>query len=560
MKISNQDLKAILQKSKFIEEEALNKAEKTAQELGKPLADILIFQGLISEEALGQLVAEQFKVPFISLKKKVIPLEVLSLIPENLASNYHLVPFEKKKNTLLVAMENPHDFEALELARRQSGFKIKPYYIHPQDLVYGLSQYKKNIKVRFKAIIDKHLKEAGKVDGKDIAQIATELPVVKIFDTILDYAIAERASDVHLEILDDQVIIRFRIDGILRDITDLPKEIQPALVARVKILSKLKIDEHRIPQDGRFKFKIGEDFISLRVSIIPAFYGENIVMRLLFESARPLSLEELGLAANNLKIIQAGIRQPHGMILVTGPTGCGKTTTLYSILNILNTTEVKICTIEDPIEYGIRRVNQIQVNPKTGLTFATGLRSLVRHDPDIIMVGEIRDQETVEMAIHSALTGHLVLSTLHTNDAVGAIPRLLDMGAANFLVASTLNLVIAQRLVRRICPACLEESQPEESLLNFFQKKFGQKIQKTKFYQGKGCFECNNTGFKGRIGIFEILKITPEIRQLIMEKSAASEFQKVAQKQEMITMLEDGLAKATAGQTTLSEVLRAVRE
>lgn len=560
MKIKNQELEKILLQSKFIEEKELVKAVKTAAELGKSLADILVFQGLISEEALGQLLAEHFGVPYVALKRKVIPLEVLSLIAENLAYNYRLVPFEKKKDQLLVAMEDPENFEALELARRQSGLKIIPYYCHSADLIYGLSQYKKNIKVRFKEIIDKHLKEAGRVDSKDIAKIATELPVVKIFDTILDYAVAERASDIHLEILDDQVVTRFRIDGVLRDIASLPKEIHPALVARVKILSRLKIDEHRLPQDGRFKFKIGEDFISLRISIIPAFYGENIVMRLLFESARPLSLEELGLSGANLALIQEGIKQPHGMILVTGPTGCGKTTTLYSILNILNTTEVKICTIEDPIEYGIRRVNQIQVNPKTGLTFATGVRSLVRHDPDIIMVGEIRDQETAEMAIHSALTGHLVLSTLHTNDAVGAIPRLLDMGAANFLVASTVNLVIAQRLVRRVCPACLKEYQPEESLLNFFQKRFSQKMKKAKFFHGQGCFECNQLGYKGRVGIYEILKVTPQIRQLTMRKAPASELKKQAEAQGMISMLEDGLFKAMSGLSTLNEILRAVRE
>ncbi len=350
------------------------------------------------------------------------------------------------------------------------------------------------------------------------------------------------------------------MDGVLRDILELPKKIHPGIVARIKILAQLKIDEHRIPQDGRFKFKIKEEYIALRVSILPAFYGENIVMRILPESARPQALEELGITGHNLELIKSNIKKPHGMILVTGPTGSGKTTTLYSVLTILNTTEVNICTVEDPVEYGIPRVNQTQINPAAGLTFAAGLRSLLRHDPNIIMVGEIRDQETAEMAIQSALTGHLVLSTLHTNDAASTMPRFLDMGAEGFLVASTVNLVIAQRLVRKICTSCIETYTPSEELLTYLRKYVDEKELNQKYYRGKGCAECGNKGYKGRIGVYEVLEINEEIRQLIMRRSSADEISRAAVKNQMTPLLKDGINKASGGITTIEEVLRVVRE
>jgi type IV pilus assembly protein PilB len=560
MKILPEKLKEIVLKAGFISEEDFNKAAKAAEELGKPLEDLLVFRGLIKEESLGQLIAEHFKVPFALLRHKIIPLEVLELIPENSARSYRILPFEKTEKELHLAMEDPEDFEAIEFAKRQSGLKVKPFYATSEAIAKGLSQYKKNIRKDFEKIITENVQKTKAAKGKDLSKAAADIPVVRILDTILQYAIAERASDVHLELLEEELIVRYRIDGLLHDIISLPKEIHPAVVARVKVLTHLKIDEHRIPQDGRFKFQVDEDFISLRVSVIPSFYGENIVMRLLFESTRPLSLEELGLGGKNFEILSRNIKKPHGMILVTGPTGCGKTTTLYSILNILNTTEVKICTIEDPIEYGMKRITQIQVNPATGLTFASGLRSLVRHDPDIIMVGEIRDKETVEMAIHSALTGHLVLSTLHTNDAPGAIPRLLDMGAEDFLVASTVNIVIAQRLVRRICTACIERLKPDEKTLGLIEKHFGKKVKGQDFYRGKGCPECGNKGYKGRVGIFEILELDDQIRELILKKVASEEIRKAAIKAGMVSMLADGLDKISAGTTTIEEVLRVVQE
>lgn len=560
MSILPEKLKEIVVREGYVSEKEFDQAAKAAKDVGRPLEDILIFRGLVNEQSLGQLIAEYYKVPFVSLRHRIIPLETLGVIPEKLARSHRVLPFEKTEKELHLAMEDPEDFEAMEFVKRQTGLKIKPFLATPEAITKALSQYKKNILTEFKKIITENIKKTKILDSKDLSKVAIDLPVVKILDTLLQYAAAERASDLHIELLADGLVIRFRIDGILHDIITLPKEVHPALIARIKILANLKIDEHRIPQDGRFKFQIDEDYISLRVSILPAFYGENAALRLLFESARPLSLEELGLSGKNFNLLSENIKKPHGMILVTGPTGCGKTTTLYSILNILNTAEVKICTVEDPIEYGIKRITQIQVNPVTGLTFSVGLRSLVRHDPDIIMVGEIRDRETVEMAIHSALTGHLVLSTLHTNDAAGAIPRLLDMGAEGFLVASTLNAIVAQRLIRRICTACIQRFKPEKEALKIFTTRFGKQIEKQDFYRGKGCEECGKSGYKGRAGIFEVLEVNDKIRELIAKKVPVEEIHKAALKEGMVSMLADGLDKIAAGITTIEEVLRVVQE
>src|SRR3989338_1912795 len=426
-------------------------------------------------------------------------------------------------------MENPEDFEAMEFAKRHTGLEIESYYSTRDDIVKALGQYKKGIKEDFEKIIAENIKRvAPGSDEEDLAKAAEKVPIVKIFDTILGYAISERSSDIHIEVQEGEVVVRFRIDGVLRDIVKFPRGIETALTARIKILSNLKIDEHRIPQDGRYKFLLDDDVVSLRISIIPGFFGENVVMRLLQETNRPLALEELGLTGKNLEVIRENITRPHGMILVTGPTGSGKTTTLYSVLNILNTIEVKICTIEDPIEYGINRFTQIQVNPKTGVEFSAGLRALLRHDPDIIMVGEIRDQETAEIAIHSALTGHLVLSTLHTNTAAGAIPRFIDMGVEDFLLASTLNVVIAQRLVRKICNSCISKFTPDEVVRKKLSKNLGVDLKDQRFYKGKGCDECNQKGYTGRIGIFEILDVGEKIRTLVTQRATSDAIQNQA--------------------------------
>lgn len=559
MELTNEILKKIIVASGFVTEKDFESAVKTATELGKKVSDILIFRGLINEETVGKLIADYYKVPFANIAKTPITEEVLSLIPEKMARVYRIIPFEKKGKELKLAMENPEDFEALEFAKRHTSLTIIPYFVTKEDLIKALGQYKKGIKTDFEKIISENIKKANTNDD-DLAKAAEDVPIVKILDTIISYAIAERASDIHIETLADEVVVRFRIDGVLRDIVKLKRGVEAALVARIKILSSLKIDEHRIPQDGRHKFSLDDNIISLRISIIPGFYGENVVMRLLQETQRPLSLEELGLAGHNLELIRENITKPHGMILVTGPTGSGKTTTLYSVLNILNTIEVKICTIEDPIEYGINRVSQIQVNSKTGLDFASGLRALLRHDPDIIMIGEIRDQETAEIAIHSALTGHLVLSTLHTNTAAGAIPRFIDMGVQDFLLASTVNVIIAQRLVRKVCNSCIKKYKPDDIIIKKLSKDLNVDLSNQKFYKGQGCDKCNNKGYTGRIGIYEVMGITEKIRTMITGKATSEEIQKQAVSEGMITMLQDGLNKVSSGLTTIEEVIRVARE
>ncbi len=558
MELAAKTLKEILVGAGFVSDTDFDDAAKASTELGKDITDILIFRGFINEDALGKLISDHLHVSYANIRRLSIPKEVLALIPEKIARTYRIVPFGKEEGKLKLAMNNPEDFEALEFAKRQTGLKIIPYYASDEDLSRALGQYKKGIKEDFEAVIAENLKKAS--PEEDLARAAEKLPIIKISDTIMEYAVAERASDIHIETLAEEVIIRFRVDGVLRDIIKLPNGIQDALIARIKILSNLKIDEHRAPQDGRYKFTIGDDVIALRISIVPGFNGENVVMRVLHESNRPLSLEELGLKGRGLDIIRENMTKPHGMILVTGPTGSGKTTTLYSILNILNTIEVKICTIEDPIEYGINRVSQMQVNKKAGLEFATGLRALLRHDPDIIMVGEIRDEETADIAVHSALTGHLVLSTLHTNTAPGAIARFLDMGVEDFLLASTVNVILAQRLVRKICNTCIVKYTPDSTLKEKYEKSLGVKLTGQKYYKGKGCDECNGKGFIGRIGIYEVLAMTDKIRTLVTTKATTNEIQKAAVTEGMVTMLNDGLDKVSSGLTTIEEVLRVARE
>lgn len=559
MKFSSAQLKKILVASGFVTEQDFQLAAKSAEELNSDITDILIFRGIISEKALGQIIAEHLKVPFVTIGQQIIPLEVLELVPEKTARTHLVVPFALEKETLKLAMSDPSDFEALEFVRRHTGLTVEAYYATTADIRRALGQYKRNIREDFEKIISENVEKAGG-KSEDLLKIAEDIPIVKILNTILEYAIAESTSDIHLETLVNEVMVRFRVDGVLRDIVALPKKVEQALVARIKILANLKIDEHRVPQDGRYKYDMAGEVVAFRVSIIPGYYGENVVLRLLPETTRPHSLEELGFSGKNLKTIKDQIKRPHGMILVTGPTGSGKTTTLYSVLNMLNNVGVKICTIEDPIEYGLNRLTQIQVNTKSGLTFAAGLRSLLRHDPDIMMVGEIRDTETAEIAVHAALTGHLVLTTLHTNDAPGALPRMLDMGVEGYLLASTVNVVIAQRLVRKICQNCLVEKKPDKETLEYFQKMLGKDLSKQKFYKGEGCAECGGTGYKGRIGIYELFEVSEAIRKLIIKRGSGDELKDQAQKEGMVTMLEDGIDKVASGLTTLEEVLRAVRE
>src|SRR3989344_5172707 len=560
MKLTAEILKKIIVGSGFVQESDFDSAAKTASELNKDLLDILIFRGLINEDTVGKLVAEHYSVAYADIRRLNIDNAILALVPEKMARVYRIVPFAKEADKLKLAMENPDDFEALEFAKRHTGLTIEPFYATHPDIVKALGQYKKGIKEDFEKVISENIKKIETGDEEDLAKAAEKVPIIKTLETILGFAVSERASDVHIEVQEEEVVVRFRIDGVLRDIVKFPRGVDAALVARIKILSNLKIDEHRIPQDGRHKFLLDDEVVSLRISIIPGFYGETVVMRLLQESNRALSLEELGLIGHNLEIIRENITKPHAMILITGPTGSGNTTTLYSILSILNPIEVKICTIEDPIEYAISRVTQIQVNPKTGVEFSAGLRALMRHDPDIIMVGEIRDEETAEIAIHSALTGHLVLSTLHTNTAAGAIPRFIDMGVEDFLLASTLNVVIAQRLVRKICSNCITKYSPPEVVVKKLSKDLGINLEGQKFYKGQGCSECNRKGYRGRIGIYEVMEVNEKLRNLITQKATSDVLQKEGVAAGMITMLQDGLDKVSSGLTTIEEVIRTVRE
>lgn len=577
MFFKDEELIKILTENNLVTAEKIRAASLQAKQDKVSLAAELVKQGMISEEVLAEHYAEASKIPYINLEKKKIPKEILLLIPEPIARNYQVVAFEKDKEKLKLAMVDPTDLQTIEFMEKKTGMKIEVFLTTPTSISEVLKQYRKSLKTEFSEIIDKQgIREPE--DAEDLRKMAKELPVVKIVDTLLEYAIYENASDIHVEPLEGEIVVRYRVDGVLRDVMSLPKKILSGVVARIKVLSDLKIDEHRLPQDGRFKIENEEYKISFRVSVIPVFDGEKIVMRLLFESAKPLTMEELGLRRNALKIVKLNINRPHGMILSTGPTGSGKTTTLYSILNILNTPEVNICTIEDPIEYHMPRINQSQVAPKIGYTFANGLRSLLRQDPDIIMVGEIRDSETAEMAIHSSLTGHLVLSTLHTNNAAGAIPRLIDMKIEPFLLASTVNVIIAQRLVRKICSNCIESYHLDRAAWQNLESEVNLKkileimvregaIVSSRitpdsllFYRGRGCAQCNNTGYKGRLGIFEVLEVSEAIQGLTIKRAPTEEIEKQAVSEGMTRMIEDGFYKAKMGVTTVEEVLRVTKE
>lgn len=569
----------IIIKENLLDPEKLTNAKKQARAKKQKLLEYLIANKIIEDVLFYEKIAEELKIPFIDLKNLAIRKDILMSIPEAIAETHSLIAFEKTEDALKIATLNPDDLQTIEFLKKKFNTKIKIYLTNPSSLREILNQYHKSLQAEFKEITQTKKAEAetGKKKPEDLKKLAQNLPVIRIVDTLLDYAIFEKASDIHIESREKEVVIRYRIDGILRDVMILPKDIQKGIIARIKVLSDLKLDEHRLPQDGRFKLQDTDFKVSFRVSILPTFYGEKIVMRLLNESGQILTLEQLGFQPKILEVVRQNVTRPHGMILVTGPTGSGKTTTLYSVMNILNTPDVNISTVEDPIEYQMTRINQSQVSPKIGFTFAGGLRSLLRQDPDIIMVGEIRDLETAEMATHAALTGHLVLSTLHTNDAVSTLPRLLDMGIASFLIASTVNLIIAQRLVRKNCTECsekykltkanLEELGKDvnlESLLDFMKQekiiKDNESLEGLEFTRGAGCKKCNNSGYKGRMGIYEILEISDEMKNLILKKASDKEMKKVAKKENMITLLADGLIKAKQGLTTLEEILRVTRE
>jgi len=567
MHISNKELKKIILGSEIVSESDYKKAEEEMKRSGLTIENVLIGNNFITERYFVELISDYLKIPIANLSKEEIKHEIIELISEPAAKKKQIIIFGKESGFLKAAMADPLDLQTIEYIKTKTGSPVKIYITGLDSLKKAWKKYKRGIGKEFHGIIKKNIQKARDSYGKDSEKIAQDLPIISILNTILDYAVANNASDVHFEIFENKVIIRYRIDGILHDIIELPASIHTALITRVKILSNLQIDEHRTPQDGRFKFKTEDQDISIRVSIMPTFHGEKAALRILAGSARPISFSELGLSERNLNIVKSNAEKTQGLILVTGPTGSGKTTTLYSILHFLNKQEVNICTIEDPIEYDIPRINQTQINPKTGITFAEGLRSFLRQNPNIIMVGEIRDRETLEMAIHASLTGHLVLSTLHTNNAALAIPRLIDMGAEPFLLASTLNMIIAQRLARKNCAKCLSSQKIDKNTLEAIKKqlalnpnnKFDIDMLDTT-YISSGCKVCSGSGYRGQIGIFEILEVTPAIKDLILSKAEGDKIKLAATKENMAPMFEDGLEKVQTGLTTISEVLRVVKE
>ncbi|MCD6500861.1 type II/IV secretion system protein [bacterium] len=582
MRVEPQQLKAFLLDAGLVAEPEFDKALKFAKKKNQWVGDVLVSRGLISQEALIRLEAYILGVPFVNLEKEKVSPEVLRIIPEPIARSHNIVSFRKKGKNLEVAMLDPKDLKTIEFIKKKADLKILPRLTTPKSIKNVLGQYQESLQAEFSELIKKEAKgikeireEKAVSEGEELAKQAQELPIIRIVETLLKHAILQRASDIHIEPSEKEVLVRYRIDGILHDAMTLPAQTKSGIVARIKVLSNLKLDEHRLPQDGRFKIESEQYKYSVRVSILPVFNGEKVVMRLLPETAKGYTLEGLGLRDEALERVQQALRRPTGMILVTGPTGCGKTTTLYSMMEILNTPGVNISTVEDPIEYRMPRINQTQVNPKIGLTFASGLRALLRQDPDILMVGEIRDAETASLAINAALTGHLVLSTLHTNSAAGAIPRLIDLGVEPFLLSSTLNLVLAQRLVRRLCEEkekykltktelneiskyCelkkIEEILKEEKILK--KKK---SLRDIWFWRPKPSKECPE-GYKGRIGIYEVLAVTESQKELIVKGATSDEIEKRGREEGMRLMIEDGFLKAAQGITSIEEVLRVIIE
>ncbi len=582
MRVEDQQLKAFLADTDLVSLESLDKAEKKAKKSGKKIADILILDGLIKEEELLKLEAYILGIPFVNLENETIAAEILRIIPEPIARKNNIIAFKKTTQGLEVAMLDPEDLQTIEFMKKKANLRILPRLTTPDSIKNALKQYQKSLEAEFGEIIRKEaggikfMKEEGETEeGEDLKKIAEELPIIRIVDTLVKHAVIQNASDIHIEPLEKEVLVRYRIDGILHDAMVLPKNVDKGIVARIKVLANLKLDEHRLPQDGRFKVETEDWRVSFRVSIIPVYDGEKIVMRLLPESSKGHTLEGLGLRSEALEVLHKNLKKPLGMILVTGPTGSGKTTTLYTAIDILNQAGVNISTIEDPIEYRMPRVNQMQVLPQIGLTFATGLRSLVRQDPNIIMVGEIRDHETASLAVNAALTGHLVLSTLHTNSAAGALPRLLEMGVEGFLVASTVNIIISQRLVRRLCEDrekyMLDASARKnlEKLVNLeriLEVLIAEKIvpprtmwDTIQFYRPKETPDCPE-GYHGRVGIYEILEVSETIRSLILKNASPDAIEAEARRGGMLTMIEDGFIKAVQGVTTIEEVLRVTSE
>jgi len=583
MRIQDEQLKRFVVDAGLITKTAIADAEKVAAEENRTLADTLIAQGVMNEDDLRRVEAYVLGIPFVSLKDLKIDFETLSIIPEPVARTHNIIAYKKNEGTLEVAMLDTADLPAIDFIKKKVGMKIQPRLTDTESMRSALRLYQKTLKDEFGDLISQdaaELKILAEENGEslseeDLKKAAEDLPVVRIVDTLLRHAIMQGASDIHIEPMEEQVLVRYRTDGILHDAMKLPKIAAGSIVARLKVLSNLKLDQKRLPQDGRFKMEMDGQKVAFRVSMLPVFYGEKVVMRLLRENRNGYSLEGIGFHGSTLERVHRATRATTGIILVTGPTGSGKSTTLYTILDILNTPEVNISTIEDPIEYQMARVNQSQVKPEIGFTFAAGLRSLMRQDPDVIMVGEIRDEETASLAINASLTGHLVLATIHTNSASGTIARLVDMGAETFLLVSTLRVAVGQRLVRRLCddrvPGVLSKAALEELAtkvnLDFVLSQLKEEgIVDAKatwndipFFQPKENGQSED-GYHGRMGIHEVLQISPTLKEMVMAGKTGDEVEAQAKKEGMLTMLEDGIFKAAQGMTSIEEVLRVINE
>ncbi|OGI58228.1 hypothetical protein A3C60_00050 [Candidatus Nomurabacteria bacterium RIFCSPHIGHO2_02_FULL_37_45] len=582
MQINEEQLKKFILESGLVKRSDFESAVKIAETKKQKLGNVLLSEGKISEADLKRMEAFVLGIPFVSLANQKIDFSILSLIPEPIARNYNIIAYKKSEDALEVAMLDVDDLPVIDFIKKRSGLKILARLTDPASIKAMLVQYRKSLQVEFDNIIQKESKSVkvfSKEDGEksetELKEMAGDLPVVKIVDSLIFHAILQNASDIHIEPGEKELTIRYRIDGILHDAMVLDKNAGAGITARIKVLSNLKLDEKRLPQDGRFKIDQNGEKISFRVSTLPTFFGEKTVMRILKENAHGFSLETLGFHGEGLERIHNSLTQKTGMVLATGPTGSGKTTTLYTMLEILNKPEVNISTVEDPIEYQMPRVNQTQVKPEIGLSFANGLRSLLRQDPDIIMVGEIRDGETAGLAVNASLTGHLVLSTIHTNSAAGAIPRMIDMGIEPFLITATVKTIIAQRLVRRLV------SNKEKYFLSSAETKNLAKIvdlarmltflkeekvigpqdtwDQIPFYKAVKISEFED-GYLSRIGMHEVLKVTSTIKEMILKGSSQDEIEVQAKKEGMMTMLEDGVYQAVLGVTTLEEVFRVVSE
>lgn len=567
--LSPDQLKNLLIGEGLITPERFDELYQESERKNQSIIDLLISEKIVERNYLSDLIAKTLGVARVDFSTRGIQKEIVQLLNEDAARQRQAIIFDKEPDgTYDVAMIDPSDLETREFLAQRLNAKVRPFLASLEDLNRGFSVYGYELGQDFKKLISDNVRASLMNQTKNMEEAAAELPIVGIVDNILSYALASRASDIHIEILEESTFIRYRIDGILYQIMDITKAVHPGIVARIKLLAGLKLDEHFAPQDGRFRYQLGNQQIDVRVSTMPTFYGEKVEMRLLESSQKPASLEELGMSPELAAIVSENLKKSYGMFISCGPTGSGKTTTLYALMNILNHPEVNVTTVEDPIEYNMRYVNQTQINPQAGVTFASGLRALLRQDPNVIMVGEIRDAETAEIAVQAALTGHFLLSSIHTNDAPTAIPRFFDLKIPPFLVSSVLNIILAQRLVRRVCPICIVSYEADPAImatLGTQLKDNGLDPEKislpTTLYRGNGCSSCGMTGYRGRLAIYEALQVDEKMKELIVNPQFDLEAVRThAREAGMKTMFEDGLQKVQVGQTTLEEVLRVIRE